>query len=45
MPWLAAFLDGIAGKNGICKNFMHMILAQVSGSLVNKRCSRFFERE
>ena len=45
MPWLAAFLDGIAGKNGICKDFMHMILAQVSGSLVNKRCSRFFERE
>ena len=41
MPWLAAFLDGIAGKNGICKDFMHMILAQVSGSLVNRRCSSF----
>ena len=26
MPWLAAFLDGIAGKNGICKDFMHMML-------------------
>ncbi|RHO89848.1 hypothetical protein DW931_14365 [Clostridium sp. AM43-3BH] len=26
MPWLAAFLDGIAGKNGICTDFKHMML-------------------
>ena len=26
MPWLAAFLDGIAGKNGICTEFKHMML-------------------
>lgn len=45
MPWLAAFLDGIAGKNGICTDYMHMMLVQVSGSLVNKRCSRFSNRE
>lgn len=45
MPWLAAFLDGIAGKNRICTDFKHMILVQVSGSQVNKRCSRFSNRE